>query len=149
MRVLSVRAARPEDAPALADLCAAHAAYEGLDYQAAGHAQRLHAALHKGRLHAWLALQDETAVGYVSVTLDFATLSAQPFLHMDCLYLAPEARGQGRGHALMQVAQAFGKAQGCSTMQWQTPDWNQAALQFYERTGARGLAKQRYTLALY
>lgn len=146
--MLSVRAAQPEDAQALAGLCGAHAAYEGLDYQAVGHAQRLQAALQNGQLHIWLALQGETPVGYVSVTLDFATLSAQPYLHMDCLYLAPEARGQGRGYALMQVAQAFGKTQGCATMQWQTPHWNQAALQFYDRIGAMGLGKQRYTLAL-
>ena len=160
MRVLSrgvpatatrvVRAVVPADAATLAPLCAAHAAYERLPYSAAGHAQRLHTALASGQLHAWLMLDGEggNAVGYASATLDFATLSGKGFAHMDCLYLAPAARGQGGGKLLMQAVQAFACAQGCNTLQWQTPDWNVDAMRFYARLGATASAKQRYTLAL-
>ncbi len=145
-----VRAALPADAAALAPLCAAHAAYERLAYTAAGHAQRLHTALASGQLHAWLLLDGEggNAVGYASATLDFSTLSGQRFAHMDCLYLAPAARGQGGGQLLVQALQAFARAQGCSTLQWQTPDWNVDAMRFYARLGATASAKQRYMLAL-
>ncbi len=150
MTPLVVRAASPADAAALAPLCADHAAYERLPYGAAGHAQRLHTALASGQLHAWLLLDGEggNAVGYASATLDFATLSGQRFAHMDCLYLAPAARGQGGGQLLVQTVQAFARAQGCSALQWQTPDWNVDAMRFYARLGATASAKQRYTLAL-
>lgn len=143
-----VRAAVPQDAAALAPLCADHAAYERLPYSAVGHAQRLHAALASGQLHAWLLEQGGSAVGYASVTLDLATLSGQPYAHLDCLYLAPAARGHGGGQALMQAAQAFARAQACTTLQWQTPHWNHDAMRFYARLGATALAKQRYTLEL-
>jgi ribosomal protein S18 acetylase RimI-like enzyme len=142
-----VRAAVPADAWALAPLCAAHADFERLPYSAAGHAERLHAALARGLLHAWLLEEGGRAVGYASVTLDFATLSGRHFAHLDCLYLAPAARGQGGGQALVQMAQAFAMAQGCKELQWQTPDWNHPALHFYDRLGATRTAKQRYTLA--
>lgn len=143
-----VRPALPADAAALAPLCAAHAAYERLPYRAAGHAERLRAALASGLVHAWLLEQAGSAVGYASVTLDFATLSGQHFAHLDCLYLAPAARSQGGGRALMQAVQAFARAQGCATLQWQTPEWNVEAIRFYARLGATASTKQRYTLTL-
>ena len=143
-----VREATPADAAALAPLCAEHAAHERQQYNALGHVLRLQLALASGQLHGWLLEQDGLAVGYASVTLDFATLSGQRFAHMDCLYLAPTARGLGGGQALMRVVQAFAIDQGCTEMQWQTPDWNHDAMRFYSRLGARATAKQRFTLHL-
>jgi GNAT superfamily N-acetyltransferase len=143
-----VRAAEPTDALALVPLCAAHAAHERLPYSAAGHAESLRAALASGQLHAWLLEQGGSAVGYASLTLDFSTLSGQHFAHLDCLYLAPAARNRGGGLALLQAAQAYARLQGCTTLQWQTPDWNHDAMRFYVRIGATGCTKQRYTLAL-
>ena len=143
-----LRAAVPDDAPALAALCQAHAAYERIDYDPAGHADRLRIALDSRRLHAWLVEQGEQAMGYAAVTLDFATLSARPFLHLDCLYLDARARGQGWGEALMDAVQRFGRAQGCANLQWQTPSWNHGAIRFYDRLGALRLEKQRYTLVI-
>jgi GNAT superfamily N-acetyltransferase len=137
-----------DDAEVLVALCAEHAAFEHLPYSAVGHAERLHTALANGLVRAWLLEQDRCVVGYASVTLDFATLSGQRFAHLDCLYLAPAARRQGGGQALFQVVQDFARTQGCSTLQWQTPDWNHAAKCFYARLGATALTKCRYTLAL-
>lgn len=141
-----VRAASPQDADALVPLCAAHAAYERLPYSETGHAQRLQAALANGQLHAWLLEQGGLVLGYASVTIDFATLSGARFAHLDCLYLEPNARGQGGGIALMRKVQSFAFDQGCTAMQWQTPDWNHNAMRFYVRLGAAAKAKWRYTL---
>lgn len=93
-------------------------------------------------------MQGGVAVGYASVTLDWATLSARRFAHLDCLYLQPTARGQGGGQALMYAVQLFAQSQGCTNLQWQTPVWNQLAIRFYDRLGATGVTKQRYTLLL-
>jgi ribosomal protein S18 acetylase RimI-like enzyme len=142
--------AGPGDAPALAALCREHAAYERLAPcgDDAGFEVRLAAALAAPRLHAWLAWRHGQALGYVSLTLDFATLGAQPFAHMDCLYLRPAARGQGLGARLLRQAQDFAAAQGCAELQWQTPAWNEGAQRFYLRAGATVLDKKRFVLAL-
>ena len=144
----AVRPARAADAPALATLCAAHAAYEGIPHDAGGHAERLADALGAGRLRAWLGWLRGDAVGYASATPDFATLTARPFLHLDCLYLEPAARGQGLGAELLAAVTAQARALGCTQLQWQTPVWNADAIRFYDRLGATRLVKQRYTLAL-
>ncbi len=143
-----VRPAQPGDARALAALCQAHAAFEELPYQADGHASRLAQALENARLHVWVAERDGDIVGYASATLDFSTLCGRTFVHLDCLYLEPLARNCALGSALMAAVVQFGRRQGCRDMQWQTPAWNEAALRFYDRSGARRLSKQRYSLPL-
>ncbi|MES2152494.1 MAG: GNAT family N-acetyltransferase [Pseudomonadota bacterium] len=147
MRVL-IRAATPDDATDLVQLCRAHAEYEGLPYQAEGHALRLGAALADGRVHVWLLMQDGQAAGYAAATLDFATLSARPFLHLDCLYVDDALRGQGWGSELMATVRRHARTKGCGELQWQTPAWNEGAIRFYDRSGATGKPKQRYVLAI-
>lgn len=143
----ALRPAQAADAETLAGLCAAHAAYEQIPHCADGHAERLAQALVAGRLSAWLGFLDGHAVGYASATLDYATLAARPFVHLDCLYLQPAARGLGLGRALLEAAVDHARALGCAQLQWQTPVWNEDAICFYDRLGATRLAKQRYTLA--
>jgi GNAT superfamily N-acetyltransferase len=145
---IRVRPAQAGDAQALAALCRAHAAFEEPPYQADGHTSRLAHALGNARLHAWVAERDGDIVGYASATLDFSTLCARTFVHLDCLYLDPQARNCARGSALMAAVAEFGRRKGYRDMQWQTPAWNEAALRFYDRSGARRLSKQRYTLPL-
>jgi GNAT superfamily N-acetyltransferase len=144
----AVRPAGVADAPALARLCAAHAAYERLPRPPEGLAERLADAMDAGRLSAWLGLLRAKAVGYASATPDFSTLAGAPFLHLDCLYLEPAARGLGLGVELMAVVARHARALGCAQLQWQTPVWNTDAIRFYDRQGATRLEKQRYTLAL-
>ena len=143
-----VRPACADDAAELARLCAAHAAYEHIPYDGDGHAARLAGALRAGRLRAWLGRVYGVAAGYASVTQDFSTLAGQPFLHLDCLYLEPAARGLGLGAELMAAVAQEARAQGCRQLQWQTPVWNADAIRFYDRLGATRLEKQRYTLVL-
>lgn len=142
-----IRAATPDDATDLVKLCRAHAAYEGLPYQDEGHALRLGAALADGRVQAWLLTQGGQAAGYAAATLDFATLSARPFLHLDCLYVDDALRGRGWGHELMATVRLHAKTKGCAELQWQTPAWNEGAIRFYDRSGATRNLKQRYVLA--
>jgi ribosomal protein S18 acetylase RimI-like enzyme len=143
-----LRPAEAADAPVLAQLCIAHAAYEHIAHNPEGHAQRLAEALETGGLLIWLGLLEGKAVGYASATHDFSTLAARPFLHLDCLYLEAHARGLGLGGMLVEAVWKHATGQGYDQMQWQTPNWNAAAIRFYDRLGATRLDKQRYTLNL-
>ena len=144
----AVRRAHAADAPALARLCAAHAAYERIPHRTDGHAERLADALDAGHLWAWLGWQREEVVGYASATLDFSTLTGAPFLHLDCVYLDPAARGLGLGGELLAAVVDRARALGCADLQWQTPVWNADAIRFYDRLGAIRQEKYRYTMAL-
>lgn len=143
-----IRRAGAADLRRLLPLCAEHAAYERLAYSTDGGEDELARGLRTGRLHAWIAMDASTAIGYVSATLDFSTLDRATFLHMDCLYVREAWRGRGVGHQLWKAVHAFARAQGCRNMQWQTPEWNVDAARFYRRLGAMEAIKRRYVLTL-
>ncbi|WP_250207939.1 GNAT family N-acetyltransferase [Curvibacter sp. CHRR-16] len=145
-----VNRALPEHAALLTPLCAAHAAYEQCSFAVVGHTERLHAALADKLVHIWWLELVNTgeAAGYASVTLDWATLTAQPFAHLDCLYLVDAVRGLGAGRMLVEQVIRFAREQGCIDLQWQTPHWNTGAIRFYHRLGAGSQTKERFTLGL-
>jgi ribosomal protein S18 acetylase RimI-like enzyme len=145
-----IREARPADIAEIIRLCGEHAEYEQADYDATGKEERLlhHLFADTPRLYCLLAVQDNEVLGYATYMYEFSTWDAGFYTHMDCLYLRPRARGQGIGEALVQEIAKAAKAQGCSLMQWQTPDLNVRAIKFYNRIGARAKGKQRFYLYL-
>ena len=145
-----VRRASGADIALLLPLCVEHAAFERLphDPERAGAALAVALDARPAPLHAWLAACGGETVGYATASLDFSTLSALRYLHMDCLYVREAWRGRAIGRQLFASLRAFARASGCRQVQWQTPEWNAAAARFYVRLGARETRKRRYLLPL-
>ncbi|MEU8485227.1 GNAT family N-acetyltransferase [Streptomyces sp. NPDC048641] len=145
----SVRRARPGDLPEVARLAAEHAAFEKADPPPPGLADRLHALLFAAatpRLRCLVAERvDATLVGYATCEPAISTWDGYEYLHMDCLYLRPGHRGLGLGPLLMNAVAAEARALGIAEIQWQTPVWNDGAIRFYRRLGARSKDKLRFT----
>jgi ribosomal protein S18 acetylase RimI-like enzyme len=141
-----IRQASPEDAHAITKLCRAHAEFEQSEVVWSGHEQRLHAVLQQANNHLkiFLAQSGDEALGYASITIDFATWTAKHFLHMDCLFIKEEHRNKGIGHLLMSHIAEYGKRTGITEIQWQTPEWNTQAAGFYENLGATQKPKRRF-----
>lgn len=146
---VSVRHARPGDLPEVARLAAEHAAYEKADPPAPRLADRLHTLLFTTatpRLRCLVAeLVDGTLVGYATCEPAISTWDGCEYLHMDCLYLRPGHRGLGLGPLLMDAVAAEARALGIAEIQWQTPVWNDGAIRFYRRLGAREKDKLRFS----
>jgi len=147
---VTVRNARPSDIPNLIDLMREHAAYERAAPPADDVASRLSDLLFAPapRLHARVAEVDGALVGYTTASLELSTWRAREYLHMDCLFLREGTRGAGVGGMLLGAVRQLAIDLGVDEVQWQTPDWNEGAVRFYDRTGAVRRAKQRYTLAV-
>jgi ribosomal protein S18 acetylase RimI-like enzyme len=141
-----IRAVTSEDLPALIKLCAEHAAYEKASYNSADKAEKLQQAIDKQRLYVWVVEKEKNLVGYATATLEFSTWDACDYLHMDCLYLKKEARGQGLGEKLVREVTKLAREKNCVNVQWQTPDWNTRAMSFYKRLGATSKNKVRFFL---
>jgi ribosomal protein S18 acetylase RimI-like enzyme len=143
---LRIRGADGHDLPQVLELCREHAAYEGSEYVADGHAGRLAAALFGPHplLFGWVVDAGDGLAGYMTATIDFATWTGQHFLHMDCLYVREPFRGRGLG--LVETLTGFAHERGIELIQWQTPAHNQSAIEFYHRIGATSKDKKRYFL---
>ncbi|MFF0472743.1 GNAT family N-acetyltransferase [Streptomyces sp. NPDC004284] len=145
-----VRPARPDDLPRVVELIAEHAAYEKAATPAPGLADRLAGLLfgpEPSRLRCLVAaLPDGTLAGYATCAPELSTWDGAEYLHMDCLYLTEASRGHGLGPLLIAALRTEARALGLPELQWQTPEWNDRAIAFYDRLGATSRRKRRYTL---
>jgi GNAT superfamily N-acetyltransferase len=147
---VAVRPVGEADLPELVELIREHARYERAAEPRPDLQQALAAWLFvpRPRLRVLVAVQDDALVGYASWSLEASTWQAAEYAHLDCLFLRESIRGRGAGRQLMAAVEAEARAAGAGQLQWQTPEWNEAAIRFYRRTGAREAAKARFTLEL-
>ena len=145
-----IRRCQEKDLPALVELCEKHAAYEKTAYNANGKQELLANAIfgESQKLFSLVVESNNLIAGYATYTFDFSTWDAKPFLHLDCLYLEPGFRGYGIGEAIIKKLMAIATQHGCVTIQWQTPTFNKRAIKFYNRMGASGKHKVRFSLGL-
>ena len=140
--------ARPDDLEALQLLIREHALFERAAAPDGELVRRLESLLFSPapRLHAIVAEGDGGLAGYATASLEVSTWQASEFLHLDCLYLRAGARGAGVGRRILDRVRVLACELGASEVQWQTPGWNDDAVRFYEREGAVGRDKKRFTL---
>lgn len=144
----TIRWARPDDLPELVRLCTEHAAYERSSFDPKGKTEALAHLLftQDARLKCLIAEHEASAIGYASFSVEVSTWDADRYMHMDCLFLRPEARSKGIGRALMRRIAQEALAQGVKRMQWQTPSFNVDAIRFYDRLGP--LKKEKFRMFL-
>jgi GNAT superfamily N-acetyltransferase len=144
--IATIRIAKIGDMAELIELCAAHAAYEQADFDARGLNERLTQALFCPVPRAVVLLAEcaSQIEGYASCSREFSTWTGQEFLHMDCLFVNVAARGQGLGRKLLERVFDEARSGNLREVQWQTPDWNDNAVQFYRSFGATDSLKVRF-----
>jgi GNAT superfamily N-acetyltransferase len=144
-----VRARTETECERVRPLAQAHAAYERSatvlvdDWSA-----RISRMITAGRLHLVIALRGDEAVGYATTVTTVATWAAAAYAELDCLFVHEGTRGAGVGALLVEAAADVAREDGCLELQWQTPSWNEGAIRFYQRLGARSTSKERFTVPL-
>jgi len=58
-------------------------------------------------------------------------------LHLEDLIVSENMRGSGIGTALLDQVVRFGHEQGVKRISWEVIDWNEPAISFYEKKGAK------------
>lgn len=86
-----------------------------------------------------LAEWDGEAVGFALFFHDFPTFWGRPGLYLEDLFVRPEARGRGVGRGLLAHLARLAVERGCARLKWVVLDWNESAIGFYRRLGARPL----------
>jgi GNAT superfamily N-acetyltransferase len=137
--MIEVRKILPEDAPTLLNLIDALADYEKLDPPSPEAKARLIRDLFSEhpRVESYLAFVDGKAAGYSFIFETYSTFLALPTLYLEDLFVLLEYRSQKVGTALFRAMVREAHARGCGRMEWSVLDWNQLAIDFYERHGAK------------
>lgn len=144
-----VRRLEPMDIDHLLPLLKEHAVYENACYVERDQRHDLEKYIFSDpcRLYCWV-VEDGAGrlVGYCTYMFEFSTWKAAHYLHMDCLYLQPQVRGRGIGTQLMERLICHSRELGVTEIQWQTPEDNYGAIEFYRKLGAGSKKKLRFIL---
>lgn len=84
-----------------------------------------------------LAFENERAVGFAVFFHNFSTWLGRPGLYLEDLFVRPEDRGKGYGRALLIELAKIARDRGCGRMEWAVLNWNEPAIQFYRKLGAK------------
>ena len=138
----SVRAATPEDAPAILALVHGLAAYEKLAPPDAAALERLIRDMFSTppRIQAFLAEIDGIPAGYAFIFETYSSFLALPTLYLEDLFVLPEFRSKKAGYALFSHVVGEAHRRGCGRMEWSVLTWNRLAIDFYVRLGATHLS---------
>jgi len=142
----TLRAARPDDAPAILALIRELAVYEKLEDQARATAEDLRRHLFGDRPAAEVIVAEAggAVVGFALFFPTFSTFRGQPGLYLEDLYVQPEHRGRGIGKALLARLARLAVDRGCGRLEWSVLDWNAPSIAFYRSQG--GVAMDEWTV---
>jgi GNAT superfamily N-acetyltransferase len=136
---LRIRQAGPEDAAALFELVRGLADYEHLPRPDASAQQRLFRDLFSDhpKIFALLAEYDGAPIGYAIYLETYSSFLALPTLYLEDIFVLPQHRKRNVGIALFAALVREAIARDCGRMEWVVLDWNESAIGFYKRLGAR------------
>jgi GNAT superfamily N-acetyltransferase len=133
----TVRKAVASDEPAIVALVDELADYEKLARPTAEARIRLMDDMFgpRPRIDCFLAFADGYPVGYAIVLETYSSFLALPTLYLEDLFILEEYRQRGVGRALFATVLDEAKRRGCGRMEWTVLDWNQLAIDFYNKIG--------------
>jgi len=137
----AIRAATAADVPIILELIRALATYERAPNDVTATEDGLSKVLfgEKPAAEVLLAFENETAVGFAVFFHNFSTWLGRPGLYLEDLFVRPEDRGKGYGRALLIHLAKIARNRGCGRMEWAVLDWNEPAIQFYRKLGAKSM----------
>jgi GNAT superfamily N-acetyltransferase len=135
----TIRPATVTDVPVILELIRALATYERAPDDVTATEEGLTQVLfgEKPAAEVLLAFENETAVGFAVFFHNFSTWLGRPGLYLEDLFVRPEDRGKGYGRALLIYLAKIARERGCGRMEWAVLDWNEPAIQFYHKLGAK------------
>ena len=115
------------------------AVFERLQHEFTGSPEALGRHLLHGQwppLDAFVVEVDGALGGFAIAYGVFSTFWTRPILWLEDLFVADRFRGRGAGRALFAAVAALAHERGCARLDWAVLEWNQSAIDFYERLGA-------------
>jgi GNAT superfamily N-acetyltransferase len=136
-----IRAASVDDIESLVQLIHDLAAYERSPESMEIDAKQLHGALFgpSPAVFAHVAEARGRIEGMAIWFLTFSTWTGRSGIHLEDLYVRPEARSSGIGRALLAELAAIARRSGYGRLEWSVLTWNKSALRFYRSLGAEPL----------
>ncbi len=134
-----IRKGQKEDIPLLLSFIKQLAQYEELPDKVVASEELLADQLFKDpkTAHFLIAEIDQKPVGYALYFYTFSTYLGKKGLYLEDLFIKPEVRGKGYGFKLFKHIAEIANREQCGRMEWSVVNWNEAAIGFYQKLGAK------------
>ncbi len=135
----TIRPAAVTDVPVILELIRALATYERAPNDVTATEETLREVLfgEKPAAEVLLLFERDIAAGFAVFFHNFSTWLGRPGLYLEDLFVRPEHRGKGYGRALLIQLAKIAQERDCGRMEWAVLDWNEPAIQFYRKLGAK------------
>ncbi len=136
--LLKIRPAEPSDTALILSLIQQLAVFEKLAHEVVADESQLRATLFGARRYAEVLIAERNgkAAAFAIFFHSYSTFLGRPGLHLEDLFVLPEVRGLGIGERMLSHLAALAEERGCGRFEWWVLDWNQKAIEFYEKLGA-------------
>jgi GNAT superfamily N-acetyltransferase len=137
----TIKPASDQDVPLVLRLIRALADYEKLSDAVVATEAGLREALFGPHPFAEVVIGYAGAepAGFALFFYNFSTFKGAPGLYLEDLFVEAKWRGQGLGRRLLAHLAVIAIERGCQRVEWMVLDWNDPAIHFYRRVGARAM----------
>jgi len=136
---VEIRYGEPRDVALITQLIRELARYEKLEHEMAATEEKVARALFGKRPYAETLIAEVKGdpAGFALFFHNFSTFLAQPGIYLEDLFVKPEQRSHGVGRALLERLAQIAVERDCGRLEWAVLNWNEDAVRFYERLGAK------------
>jgi GNAT superfamily N-acetyltransferase len=141
----AIRPARPGDVPGILKMIHELAEFEALSHQVVATEEDYHASLfgENPAAGALVAEVENNLAGYAIFFSTFSTFVGRAGIWLEDLYVKPDFRGLGLGKGLLKAVGEIAAERNAGRFEWSVLDWNQNAIDLYERVGGEILQEWR------
>ncbi len=135
----AIRLATREDVPLILTLIRELAEYERAPHDVVATEELLRENLFGPHPAAEILFgeEDGAPVCFALFFQNFSTWMGRRGLYLEDLFVRPEVRGKGYGKALLVRLAQIARERDCGRMEWAVLNWNEPAIEFYRKLGAR------------
>lgn len=139
MTALTIREATAADAPLLLHFITELARYEKAEQEVLATEEEIRESLFSetASARALICSQGGEPIGYAVYFFNYSTWLGKNGIYLEDVYITPAKRKSGAGTFVLQHLAKLAVAKGCGRFEWAVLDWNEPAISFYEKIGAR------------
>lgn len=138
---LNIRYADKSDVPIIFSLIKKLAEYEKLSDKVLTTEEKLEGSIFGNEkfVEILIAEFDGKAVGYALFFKNYSTFLGKAGIYLEDLFVLPDYRGKGIGKSLLKKVISIAKERDYGRVEWSVLDWNEPAIEFYQKIGAESL----------
>jgi GNAT superfamily N-acetyltransferase len=139
MSQIEITAIKRQEVPELLELIRELARFEKLEHAVEATVGVLENSLFGAQpaAGALLARCDGKLAGYAIYFFTFSSFIGRAGIWLEDIYVRPEFRRRGLARGLIEAVARIGVERNCGRFEWTALDWNEKALSYYDKLGAR------------